>query len=211
MEIYERIKARREELGMTQEDLALKTGYRSRSTINKIEKGIRDINQSQVIVFAKALMTTPTELMGWTGDPTPVTLNPNFKQPGFRIPVLGKIAAGVPTEAIEDIVDWEEITQEEALTGNFFGLVIKGDSMEPKFSEGDVVIVRKQSDCETGQVAVIIVNGCDATVKRIKKRPEGIMLIPTNPEYEPMFYSSAEMESLPVSILGRVVELRAKF
>lgn len=83
--------------------------------------------------------------------------------------------------------------------------------MEPKFSEGDVVIVRRQSDCETGQIAVIIVNGCDATVKRIKKRPEGIMLIPTNPDYEPMFYSNEQIATLPVTIVGKVVELRAKF
>ena len=83
--------------------------------------------------------------------------------------------------------------------------------MEPKISDGDVVIVRKQDDCENGEIAVVLVNGDEATVKRIKKGPEGLMLIPNNPAYEPMFYSNAEIESLPVSIIGKVVELRAKF
>ena len=83
--------------------------------------------------------------------------------------------------------------------------------MEPKFSEGDVVIVRKQPDVNSGDIAVVLVNGDDATIKKIKKRPEGVMLIPSNPNYEPMFYSNQEIEELPVVVLGKVVELRAKF
>ena len=83
--------------------------------------------------------------------------------------------------------------------------------MEPKISEGDVVIVRKQSDCDNGDLAVALVGGGDATVKRIKKSTAGITLIPNNPAFEPMFFSNEEIESLPVSILGKVVELRAKF
>lgn len=130
---------------------------------------------------------------------------------GVWIPVLGKIAAGIPIEAIEDIEDYEEITKEMASHGEHFALRVKGDSMEPKISNGDVVIVCKQEDCETGDVAAVIVNGESATVKRIKKRPEGLMLIPSNPAYEPMFYSNEDVEKLPVKILGKVVELRAKF
>ena len=83
--------------------------------------------------------------------------------------------------------------------------------MEPRIKDGDVVIVQKQDDCDSGDVAVVLVNGDEATVKRIKKEPEGIMLIPNNPSYEPKFYSNAEIENLPVKILGKVVELRAKF
>ena len=108
-------------------------------------------------------------------------------------------------------MDYEEITPEMAASGDFFALQINGDSMEPKISDKDVVIVRKQDDCESGDIAVVLVNGEDATVKRIKKRPEGIILAPTNPQYEPMFYSNADIEKLPVTIVGKVVELRAKF
>ena len=74
-----------------------------------------------------------------------------------------------------------------------------------------MVIVRKQDDCDNGDLAVVLVSGEDATVKRIKKSAAGIMLIPNNPAFEPMFFSNEEIEALPVTILGKVVELRAKF
>ena len=130
---------------------------------------------------------------------------------GIKIPVLGKVQAGIPVEAIEGIIDYEEITPEMARTGEFFGLQIRGDSMEPKFSDGDVVIVRKQPDVNTGDIAIVLVNGDEATVKKIKKQSDGISLIPTNPAYDIMFYTNKEIETLPVIVLGKVVELRAKF
>ena len=130
---------------------------------------------------------------------------------GVKIPVLGDVAAGVPIEAVENIVDYEEIDVALAATGEFFGLRVKGASMAPRILEGDVVIVRKQDDAETGDTAVVLVNGDSATVKKIKKMPEGIQLIPTNPAYDPMYYTAAEVEALPVRIIGRVVELRGKF
>lgn len=130
---------------------------------------------------------------------------------GVTINVLGRVAAGIPIEAIENIIDTEEITEELAKTGDFFGLQIHGDSMEPKISEGDIVIVRKQEDAENGQVIIATVNGTDATCKRLRKYRDGIELISNNPSYEPMFFSNEEIESKPVKIIGRVVELRAKF
>lgn len=133
------------------------------------------------------------------------------KTGGLRIPVLGDVAAGIPIEAVQDIVDYEEIDAAMASSGEYFGLRIKGSSMEPRMREGDVVIVRKQDYADTGDTAVVLVNGDSATVKKIKKGPDGLSLIPTNPAYDPMYYTAAEVESLPVRILGRVVELRAKY
>lgn len=130
---------------------------------------------------------------------------------GVRIPVLGDVAAGIPIEAITDIVDYEEIDAALAATGDFFGLRIKGSSMEPRMREGDVVIVRKQDSAETGDTVVVLVNGDSATVKKIKYGPDGISLIPTNPAYDVQFYSAADVERLPVRVIGRVVELRAKY
>ena len=98
-----------------------------------------------------------------------------------------------------------------AKTGEFFGLQIDGDSMEPKFSKGDVVIVRKQNDAESGDIVIAMVNGDDATCKRLKKYQDGIALISTNPTYDPMYFSNKEIEEKPVRIIGKVVELRAKF
>lgn len=130
---------------------------------------------------------------------------------GCRIPVLGDVAAGIPIEAITDIVDYEEIDAAMAATGEFFGLRIKGASMEPRMREGDVVIVRKQDSAETGDTVVVLVNGDSATVKKIKYGPDGISLIPTNPSYDVQFYSAADVDRLPVRVIGRVVELRAKY
>ncbi len=130
---------------------------------------------------------------------------------GEKVPVLGDVAAGIPIEAITDIVDYEEIDAALAATGEFFGLRIKGASMEPRMHEGDVVIVRRQEKAETGDTVVVLVNGDSATVKKIKYGPDGITLLPTNPAFDPLFYSAAEVEALPVRVIGKVVELRAKF
>lgn len=130
---------------------------------------------------------------------------------GVTINVLGRVAAGIPIEAIENIIDTEEITEDLAKTGDFFGLKIRGDSMEPKISDGDVVIVRKQEDAESGQIIIATVNGTDATCKRLRKYRDGIELISNNPSYTPMFFTNEEIENKPVKIIGKVVELRAKF
>lgn len=139
------------------------------------------------------------------------TQKKKHRRKGVVINVLGRVAAGVPIEAIEDIIDTEEIPEEMARTGEFFGLKIKGNSMEPKISDGDIVIVRKQDDVESGNIAIVAVNGTDATCKKIRKCETGIWLISNNAAYDPKFYSNEEIESKPVSIIGKVVELRAKF
>lgn len=128
-----------------------------------------------------------------------------------RVPVLGRVAAGVPIEATEEIIDYEDITEEMSRGGEFFGLSIRGDSMEPKISNNDVVIVRQQEDAEDGDIVIALINGNDAVCKRLKKYDNKIALISTNPAYEPMYFSAEEQESIPVRIIGRVVELRAKF
>lgn len=124
---------------------------------------------------------------------------------------MGTVQAGLPSTAAENIIDYEEIDEALASAGEFFALQVRGDSMEPKFSQGDVVIVRKQDDADSGDIVVALVNGDEATIKRLKKRPEGILLIANNPTYEPMFFSNREIRELPVRVIGKVVELRAKF
>lgn len=130
---------------------------------------------------------------------------------GQIINVLGEVAAGIPIEAVENIVDTEEITEELAKTGGFFGLKIKGDSMSPRIAEGDTVIVREQDDAETGEVVIALVNGDSATCKRLMKHENGISLISFNPTYKPMEYTNEQIETLPVKIIGKVVENRQKY
>ena len=128
------------------------------------------------------------------------------------IPVLGRIVAGEPIDAITDIIDYEEITPRMAQKGKHFALVVKGNSMEPTLREGDVVIVRQQSEVENGEIAIVLVNGNEATVKEVKEAPAGITLIGHNVAvYTPHFYTREQIESLPITILGKVVELRRKF
>lgn len=142
-----------------------------------------------------------------------VTVNdqPNIKpSKGITINVLGRVAAGIPIEAIENIIDTEEISEQLASTGEFFGLQIHGDSMEPRMYENDVVIVRKQDDAESGDIVIAMVNGNDATCKRLMKYAGSIALLSLNPKYEPMTFSEKDIEEKPVRIIGKVVELRGK-
>ncbi|HWP80031.1 MAG TPA: S24 family peptidase [Candidatus Acidoferrum sp.] len=134
---------------------------------------------------------------------------PASTRPGSKwIPVLGQVVAGVPIEAVEEVLDWEEIDAKTAAQGEHFALKIKGDSMEPMLMAGDVVIVRRQPTADNGDIVVALVNGDEATVKRIKVRADGLMLIPNNPAYEPIFYTNDELESLPLLILGVAIEVR---
>ncbi len=131
------------------------------------------------------------------------------KPKGMRIPVLGSIPAGIPMEMIEDIVDWEDISEEMLKGGKqYFALKIKGDSMFPEYLNGDVIIVLKQDDCESGQDCVVAVNGDDATFKRVFKTDNGITLQPLNNSYMPMFYSNDDVLNKPVKILGVVKQIR---
>lgn len=126
-----------------------------------------------------------------------------------RIPIFSKIPAGIPIELIEDVVDYEELDP-KMFTGDkeYFGVKVFGDSMYPEYRDGDVLIVQKASDCESGQDCIVMINGNDGTFKRIKKTSEGIILQPLNPNYEIKFYSNSEIENLPVRIIGIVKEIR---
>ena len=130
---------------------------------------------------------------------------------GVLVPVLGDVAAGLPLLAEENILDYEEVSPEVAASGDIFGLRIKGSSMEPRIAPGDVVIVRKQEDVDTGDTAVVLINGDSATVKKVKKETNGITLVSNNPAYDPMYFSNDDIQRLPITIIGKVIELRGKF
>lgn len=125
--------------------------------------------------------------------------------------VYGTIPAGIPMECIEDIIDTEEISA-DMLRGNkqYFGLKIKGNSMYPDYLDGDTIILEKTDDCESGDECCVMVNGSDGTFKKVLKNENGIILQPLNSEYQPMFYTNEQIKSLPVRIIGKVVELRRK-
>ncbi len=196
--------------GLTQNELS-KLLRISRSTIGMYENGSREPDFETLELIADYFNVDTDYLLGRTNKTTYIPTPQATHRKGVVINVLGRVAAGIPIEAVTDIIDTEEITESLARTGEFFGLQIKGDSMEPKFSEGDTVIVRQQDDAESGDIIIATINGDEATCKRLRKYRDGIELISNNPSYEPMFFSNDDIINKPVKIIGRVVELRAKF
>lgn len=195
-----RIKSLRIEKHLTQAQLAKLCGVHQ-TAVSQWEKDRTQPDTESLKILSEVLDASIDTIL--SNGPSSVK--------GIRIPVLGFVRAGVPVEAIEEILDYEEISPALAATGEFFALYIRGNSMEPKICEGDVVIVRKQSDIESGDVAVVLVNSMDATVKKVIKNGTGISLVPFNPDYSVMDFSAEDISRLPVSIVGKVVELRRKF
>lgn len=197
------IKELRKKEKYTQAELAAKLSV-NQTTVSCWETGKATPPPEMLMTLAQFFGVTVDYLMGNT------PAKPEKKK-SVQVPVLGDVRAGYPMEAVENIIDYEEIDQETARRGEFFALRIKGDSMEPRFVEGDVVIVRKQETADSGDIVVALVNGDSATIKKLKRHQNGITLVPSNSAYEPMYYSNEEIMELPVTILGKVVELRAKF
>lgn len=219
LELYRNIKRIREERGMSQDELARLVGFKSRSSINKIEMGVNDITQSKLVAIANALRVTPSELMGDDKDvaapddlaariPNMIPVNNTF-----RIPVVGRVAAGKPIIADEEIIGHEYIDEKYARDGHdYFGLRIVGKSMEPTIMDGDIVIVRRQNYVENGDIAIVLIDGEEATAKEVKESEDGITLIGHNAAvYTPHFYSAQEVKNLPVQIIGRVIQSIRKF
>ena len=127
---------------------------------------------------------------------------------GVMIPLLGRVAAGVPISAVENIIGQEEISRSMAITGEFFALRIKGDSMSPYIMDGDIVVVRQQNDADSGDVVIALVNGHDGVCKKLRKMETGIALVSVNPAYDPLIFDHREIDSIPVYIMGKVIEIR---
>ena len=198
MTVGEKIRQRRIELNMSQEELAKKAGYKSRSSINKIELGINDVTQSKVVAFAKALQTTTAYLMGWE--------DPNFDSPTITddttiFPVIGEIAAGYDKIALES---WEGDTVEipnSYLKGrdkeDFIVLRVKGDSMYPLYHEGDKVLILKQSTLNaSGDIGAILYDDELITLKKIKyvMGEDWLRMVPINPNVPPTKIEGERLE-----------------
>ena len=214
---------RREFLKMTQIELARLMGYKDASSITKLEKGENDIPQSKISQLAKCLKTTTEYLIGNSPvtqitSPETIELKEHPADPldprrkGVRVPVLGYVAAGVPIEAVEDIVGYEEIPADWIKSRDvFFGLVVRGASMYPQFMDGDIAIIKQTPTVESGEIAVVQLANLDVTLKKIKREPNGIWLIGYNKDiYPPRFFTNEEIKSLPIAIIGKVMELRRK-
>ena len=185
----------------TQQDLADYLGV-GQSTVSMWVNGVRTPRMDRIDAMARYFGVNRSDIMEPWGEP--------HSAGSVSIPVYARVAAGLPFEAVEDIIDREEIPEAMAEQGPHFAVRIWGDSMEPRMKKGDVVIVRKQTTADDGDIVIVTVNGTDATCKRFRKYADGIALISDNPAYPPMYFTPQEVDQLPVCIIGKVVELRAK-
>ncbi len=188
----------------TQEEVALALGI-SRARYAHWETGRAKPGSVLLNELAEYYGVTTDYLLGRTENPTEQQEQQEHRD---EIPILGRVAAGIPIEAAQDVVGRIEVSPHMASSGEFFALTVRGDSMAPEIREGDVVIVRQQAQVENGTISVVMINGQDATVKKFYASDRGVRLVPINPAYEPLFFSAEEVAMLPVSVLGRVVELR---
>lgn len=197
------LKIARKAAGLTQAEVAAKIGI-SQNAYSYWENDKVKIDNESLIKLSRLFGKTTDYLMG-------ITEHEDLSV--VRIPVLGAIPAGIPLEAIEEIIDYEELPKSLLSGGReYFALQVKGDSMYPEFLPGDTVIVRKTPICESGDVCVVYVNGYDATLKRVRLNNDekSLTLVPVNPSYPPRTYTHEEISTVPVSIAGVVVELRRK-
>ena len=208
MEIGERIRQRRLELNMSQDELAKKVGYKSRSSINKIEGDGRGLPQTKIVSFAKALETTPSYLMGWTDESSKLPAYPNIHPVTKRtLPVLGEVACGEPRFMNEEIESYAD--ELEGIHADYV-LVAHGDSMiGARIHDGDLVFVKKQEEVENGEIAVVAIND-EATLKRVfYYRERGLMILKAeNSAYEDMIYQGTELAD--VHVLGKAVAFQGK-
>lgn len=200
MTVGERIKEARLKKGYSQTELAELLGYKSRSSINKIEKEGRDIPRSSIVKLAKLLDVTPAYLMGWEETEQPLgnlQVLPNDKV--YMIPVFDSVSAGFGAYACSDIKEYFPMyIDNPADAPDMLCLTVQGDSMYPKIEEGDMVAVRKQSSVDSGSVAVMLIDGEEGVVKKVNYGPDWIELISFNPMYPPRRFEGAEVQRLQV-------------
>ena len=197
-----RIKFLREEFNMTQQELANKING-AKSTIAMYEKGDRKPSLEVLIKLSEIFNCSIDYILCKTNIRNAVI---NIA----RIPILGTVKAGYDWLAEENVVDYITLKEELPNVNEYFGLRITGDSMLPLLSDGDLVIVHDQDDVESGQTAVVLINGEEATVKKVVKTNDGIELHSMNPYYPTKKFTYEDMKDIPVKIIGRVKEAKIK-
>ena len=205
-----RLREIRKKRNITLKELAEKVNV-AECTMSQYETLQRQPPLDTLRTIADALQTTTDKLLGREeSNVEPVNINKNL----VKIPIYGKIPAGVPMEMIDEsyIDDYVEMDSKQLRgSSTYFGLKVKGNSMFPEFRSGDIVIFRQQSHCENGDFCAVSINHTECTFKKVLKKESGITLMPLNPDYEPMFFTKKEIINLPITILGVVKEVRRSY
>lgn len=204
--MYERFQEILDERGMKPSDVAKATGV-STSTLSAWKLGRYSPKQEKLKMIADYLQVNLAWLMGLSDERAF-----SADDSEVRIPVLGQVRAGdCTTYAEEDVIDTVEISASKAKTGEFFGLKIKGDSMSPSLMDGDIVIVRKTPTADTGDIVIALVANQNGICKRLIRKQDGITLKSINAEYGDFVYDNEQIKNLPVSVIGKVEEMRRSF
>lgn len=201
MGIGKRIRQKREELGMSLQDVATKLDV-NKTSVMRWEKGeTGKIKLPVVEKLAQVLSTTPEYLMGWESSVQEISPY----RPGHKIPILGRISAGLPLYAQEQI---EGYTVTDLNGGDeYFALRVTGDSMNAaRINDGDLLIVKKQEAVDNGDIAIVSVDGESATVKRFFRTDHTVTLMPQsfNPVHQMQVY---DLRNTDIRIIGKVVKV----
>ena len=212
MTVGDRIKRRREELQLSQVELAQRLGYKSRSSINKIEIDGRGLPQTKIKAIADALDTTPSYIMGWIDEEDTASAKiTHLLEKGIllpiktkKVPLLGNIAAGQPIYADEDFEGYIELGSDAKCD---FCLRVRGDSMiNARINDGDIVFIRKQPNVNDGEIAAVLIDD-EATLKRVYKHSDSLWLHAENPAYKPIIVHKNDFEN--VTIIGKAVAFQS--
>ena len=199
MDLKDKIRTRRLDLGLTLEEVAHVVGV-GKSTVRKWETGdIANMRRDKIAKLAEALQTTPAFLMGWETDsslPDNILPMPDMG----RVPLLGQIACGKPITAEENIEDYVDIPEHIKAD---FALRCRGDSMiNARIFDGDIVYIRQQPDVANGEIAAVLI-GSEATLKRVYHYADRLELRPENPTFPVLSYEGDELSD--VRIIGKAV------
>lgn len=200
MTLGDRIRSRREELRMSQEELATRLGYKSRSTIAKIESGENDLTQSKIVAFAEALSTTARWLLDY--DDSDTTLPPGTHRPQFKkVPMLGYAATGQPLEDLNQDTPYYDIENKYDVD---FCITVRGDSMiDANINDGDIVFIKSMPEVPNGKIACVEIDNEKVCLKRFYKSGKTVSLASANSKYAPMFFTEDTCES--IKVLGLAV------
>lgn len=200
MTLGDRIRLRREELRMSQEELATRLGYKSRSTIAKIESGENDLTQSKIVAFAEALSTTARWLLDY--DDSDTTLPPGVHKPQFKkVPMLGYAAAGQPLEDLSQDTPYYDVENKYDVD---FCITVRGDSMiDANINDGDIVFIKSMPEVPNGKIACVEIDNEKVCLKRFYKSGKTVSLASANSKYAPMFFTEDTCES--IKVLGLAV------
>lgn len=206
--MYDVLQKLLDERGITATDVARETGI-SRSSMTDWKKGRSTPKYEKRKKIADMFGVTVEYLDGVS--PFPYGEEKNFEvcseSSTVTIPILGRVPAGIPIEAVTDRIGEIEIASPRG-DDKYWALKVKGDSMYPKILDGDIVIFREQQSCENGDICVVRVNGTDATLKKVVKNGDSIILQPLNPDFEPLVFSDSVVDQPSLEVIGVAKEIR---